>query len=147
MRSSQNSCDSTNVPLSAITGFVAHTAYSPNELASTAGPHQPNRNTLFTMLHNPVYAGAYRYVHRHLEPRRRPGRPKSGTVRVALEQCRALIQERFPAYISWNEFTENQARLMQNQWRTNAYLRLYGEWFWPPFGFFVFLPCSSRIQR
>ena len=83
--------------------------------------HRPNRNTLLTMLHNPVYAGAYRYGHRHLDPRRRrPGHPKSGTVRVALEQCRVLIQDRFPAYISWDEFTENQARLVQNQWRANA---------------------------
>lgn len=83
--------------------------------------HRPNRNTLLTMLHNPVYAGAYRYGHRHLEPRRRrPGHPKSGTVRVALEQCRVLIKDRFPAYISWDEYTENQARLVQNQWRANA---------------------------
>lgn len=83
--------------------------------------HRPNRNTLLTMLHNPVYAGAYRYGHRHLDPRRRrSGRPKTGTTRVALEQCRVLIKDRFPAYISWDEFAENQTRLAQNQWRAYA---------------------------
>lgn len=83
--------------------------------------HRPSRNTLLTMLHNPVYAGAYRYGHRQLDPRRRrPGRPKTGTTRVTLEQCRVLIKDRFPAYISWNEFTENQTRLMQNQSRAKA---------------------------
>ncbi len=83
--------------------------------------HRPCRETLTTMLHNPVYAGAYRYGHRHLDPRRQqPGRSKTGTIRIPLEQCRVLIKDRFPAYISWEEFAENQTRLTQNQWRANA---------------------------
>lgn len=83
--------------------------------------HRPNRNTLVTLLHHPVYAGAYRYGYRHDDPRRRqPGRPKTGVVRIPLEQCRVLIKDRFPAYISWDEFADNQTRLVQNQSRAEA---------------------------
>ena len=82
---------------------------------------RPNRNTLASLLHHPIYAGAYRYGHRHEDPRRKaPGRPKSGIVRIPLEQCRVLIKDRFPAYISWEQFTENQTRLAQNQSRAQA---------------------------
>jgi DNA invertase Pin-like site-specific DNA recombinase len=83
--------------------------------------HRLNRNTLVTLLHHPLYAGAYRYGHRHDDPRRRrPGRRKSGVVRIPLEHCRVLIKDRFPAYITWDEFAENQTRLVQNQSRATA---------------------------
>ena len=83
--------------------------------------HRANRNTLFSLLHHPVYAGAYRYGYRHDDPRRRkPGRPQTGVVRIPLEKCRVLIKDRFPAYISWEEFAENQTRLAQNQSRAKA---------------------------
>lgn len=39
---------------------------------------------------------------------------------MAMEQCRVLLKDRFPAYISWDEFAEIQTRLAQNQWRANA---------------------------
>lgn len=83
--------------------------------------HRANRTTLTTIQHHPIYAGAYRYGYRHDDPRRRqPGRPKTGVVRIPLEQCRVLIKNRFPAYISWEEFTENQMRLEQNLSRAKA---------------------------
>ncbi len=83
--------------------------------------HQANRVTLTAMLHHPIYAGAYRYGYRHDDPRRRqPGRPKTGIVRIPLEKCRVLIKDRFPAYITWDQFTENQTRLAQNQSRAEA---------------------------
>ena len=83
--------------------------------------HRANRNTLFSLLHHPVYAGAYRYGYGHDDPRRRkPGRPQTGVVRIPLEKCRVLIKDRFPAYISWEEFAENQTRLAQNQSRAKA---------------------------
>src|SRR5262249_33388022 len=40
---------------------------------------RPNRETLQNLLHHPIYAGAYRYGHRPLDPRRQqPGRPHTG---------------------------------------------------------------------
>ncbi len=82
---------------------------------------RPNRTTLANMLHHPVYAGAYRYGYRYHDPRRAvAGRPNTGIVRIPLEQCRVLIKGRFPAYITWEQFEENQERLRQNQSRANA---------------------------
>src|SRR6266536_808491 len=41
--------------------------------------HRPNRATLSNLLHHPLYAGAYRYGHRAIDPRKkRPGRPATG---------------------------------------------------------------------
>ena len=41
--------------------------------------HRPNRATLQNLLHHPIYAGAYRYGHRAIDPRRKqPGRPHTG---------------------------------------------------------------------
>lgn len=60
---------------------------------------RPNRVTLLNMLHHPIYAGAYRWGHREVDPRKKvPGRPASGRTFRAHDQCRVLIQDRFPAY-------------------------------------------------
>ncbi len=68
-----------------------------------------NRKTLREMLRHPIYAGAYRYGHRHYDPRlKKAGRPKSGRVTIPLEKCRVLIRDIVPAYISWAEFESNQ---------------------------------------
>ena len=80
-----------------------------------------NRTTLTSLLHHPVYAGAYRYGYRYHDPRKRvAGRPNTGIVRIPLEECRVLIRDRFPAYISWDQFEANQQRLAQNQSRAKA---------------------------
>ena len=80
-----------------------------------------NRTTLTSLLHHPVYAGAYRYGYRYHDPRKRiAGRPNTGIVRIPLEECRVLIRDRFPAYISWEQFEANQQRLAQNQSRAKA---------------------------
>jgi DNA invertase Pin-like site-specific DNA recombinase/ribosomal protein S27AE len=77
-----------------------------------------NRNTLREMLRHPIYAGAYRYGYRHYDPRRKKsGRPKSGRVTIQLEECRVLIRDRVPAYISWDEFESNRKQLDHNRSR------------------------------
>ncbi len=82
---------------------------------------RPNRTTLTSLLHHPTYAGAYRYGYRYHDPRKKvAGRPNTGIVRIPLEDCRVLIRNRFPAYITWEEFEENQRRLAENQSRSKA---------------------------
>ena len=74
-----------------------------------------NRVTLANMLHHPVYAGAYRWGHREVDPRKRvAGKPSTGRKLNTLEECPVLIQDRFPAYITWEEFERNQQTLKQN---------------------------------
>lgn len=87
-----------------------------------AGPNRgqlewrrPNRATLLNLLHHPIYAGAYRWGHRSVDPRRKiPGRPGTGRSCHSHDECRVLIRERFPAYISWEEFENNQRKLAEN---------------------------------
>lgn len=76
---------------------------------------RPNRVTLLNMLHHPIYAGAYRWGHRSVDPRKKvPGRPATGRTFNSHDECRVLIQDRFPAYISWNRFEQIQSKLAEN---------------------------------
>ena len=71
--------------------------------------------TLLNLLHHPIYAGAYRWGHREVDPRKKvPGRPTTGRTFNAHDECRVLIRDRFPAYITWDEFEKNQRKLADN---------------------------------
>src|SRR5215470_4511429 len=81
--------------------------------------HRPNRETLQNLLHNPVYAGYYRYGHRALDPRRKvPGRPGTGRTIHPPEDCSVLLEGRCPAYITPDRFWANQQRLAANRARS-----------------------------
>ena len=69
-----------------------------------------------------MYAGAYRYGFRPTEPRRQtPGHPRSGRGSgLAAEDCLVFLKDRFPAYISWERFEANQARLAANRSRIES---------------------------
>ena len=83
--------------------------------------HRPTRTTLSSMLHHPTYAGAYRYGYRYHDPRKKvAGRRNTGIVRIPLEECRVLIKDRFPAYISWEQFEKNRDQLARNQSRAKS---------------------------
>jgi DNA invertase Pin-like site-specific DNA recombinase len=79
---------------------------------------RPNRQTLSNLLHHPSYAGAYRFGHRPVDPRRKqPGRPTTGKLIRRPEECLVLIRDRLPAYITWDRFCANQERLEANRAR------------------------------
>ena len=76
---------------------------------------RPNRVMLLNLLHHPIYAGAYRWGQREVDPRKQvPGRPSTGRALHSYDECRVLIRDRFPAYIGWDEFERNQQRLKDN---------------------------------
>jgi DNA invertase Pin-like site-specific DNA recombinase len=76
---------------------------------------RPNRVTLLNMLHHPIYAGAYRWGHREIDPRKKvAGRPTTGRTLNSHDACRVLIHDRFAAYISWEQFETNQETLREN---------------------------------
>jgi DNA invertase Pin-like site-specific DNA recombinase len=91
------------------------------------GPHRgelewrrPNRATLQNLLHHPTYAGAYRFGHRPIDPRRKcPGRPNTGKLIRRPEECLVLIRDRLPAYITWDRFGANRERLEANRVRND----------------------------
>jgi DNA invertase Pin-like site-specific DNA recombinase len=77
---------------------------------------RPNRVTLLSMLHHPIYAGFYRWGHRATDPRKKkPGRKGSGRVSRRPEDCLVLLPGRCPAYISVERFHANQELLRANR--------------------------------
>jgi DNA invertase Pin-like site-specific DNA recombinase len=77
--------------------------------------HRANRVTLSDVLHHPMYAGAYVYGRRPTDPRRKqPGRPATGRTVAAPEQWQVLIKDHYPAYIGWEHYERNLARLEAN---------------------------------
>jgi DNA invertase Pin-like site-specific DNA recombinase len=80
--------------------------------------HRPNRMTLQNVLKNPLYAGAYAYGRRQVDPRhQQAGRPSTGRVTRDPGQWYVRLKDRFPAYISWEQYERNLARLKANQAR------------------------------
>jgi len=68
------------------------------------------------ILKNPAYAGAYVYgKNRHDPTRRKPGHPASGTVHVPIDEWPIVLQEVYPAYVTWAQFLANRKRLADNQ--------------------------------
>jgi DNA invertase Pin-like site-specific DNA recombinase len=81
---------------------------------------RPNRVTLQSLLHHPIYAGFYRFGHRAVDPRKKvPGRRQSGRTLRSPKDCLVLLPDRCPAYISPEQFWANQERLEQNRARAD----------------------------
>ncbi len=101
--------------------LVHHAIRVPVRAAGGPGKGQlewrrPNRATLQNLLRHPIYAGAYRFGHRPVDPRKkRPGRPSTGKLVRRPEDCLVLIRDRVPAYIAWERFEANQQRLTANR--------------------------------
>jgi len=80
--------------------------------------HRPNRQTLRNILHHPIYAGAYAWGRRAIDPRRKiPGRPGTGRTVVAPEKCAVLLKDRCPAYINWEQYQAHRRQMANNQVR------------------------------
>ena len=81
--------------------------------------------TLQGILKNPLYAGAYTYGRRKVDPRRKiAGRPCTGKIAgcpctgkavVDPQDCEVFLKDRVPAYISWEQYERNRERLRRNR--------------------------------
>ena len=79
---------------------------------------RPRRSFLTDVLHHPLYAGAYAFGRRRVDPRgRTAAHPHGGLRRLPREQWPVLIPDRHPAYITWERYVENQERMRRNQQR------------------------------
>jgi DNA invertase Pin-like site-specific DNA recombinase len=77
---------------------------------------RPSRSTLTSMLHHPMYAGAYSYGRSQSDARRQiPGRAGTGRRRMPLGEWHVLLQGMLPAYITWEQFQNNQRQMEQNR--------------------------------
>jgi hypothetical protein len=78
---------------------------------------RPHRNLVASILRNPIYAGAYVYGRRGIDPRKQqPGRPATGrTPLLPAARWQVCLPGQLPAYIGWQEYGQNQARLDANR--------------------------------
>jgi DNA invertase Pin-like site-specific DNA recombinase len=59
------------------------------------------RRIIWDMLHHPLYAGAYSYGRRVVDPRRRAAGRSTALRLVPPGEYAVLLRDRFPAYITW----------------------------------------------
>jgi DNA invertase Pin-like site-specific DNA recombinase len=85
----------------------------------TCGPHQgellwkrPTDAALYDILKNPAYAGAFVYGRHGRHPEWRPGQPERAMHRPM--EAWVIRRDAYPAYLSWDQFLTNQARLANN---------------------------------
>ena len=77
---------------------------------------RPHRGGIVNLLTNPAYAGAYAYGRRRTEgPNPAVRRGKARLPSRDPDDWRVLLRGRWPAYIGWEAFEENQRRLMANR--------------------------------
>lgn len=82
---------------------------------------EPTEAILVEILHNPAYAGAFVYGRRPVDPlQRKPGHRGSGVTRKPIEEWVTIQQGVYPAYISWEQYLRNQARLAENAQEAHA---------------------------
>jgi Recombinase. len=85
---------------------------------------RPNRPSLYGLLVNPIYAGVYAYGLRPTDRRRqKPGHSKTGRKSPNLDNAAVVIPDHVPAYITWDHYQENQARLRANAARLKGPVR------------------------
>ena len=73
---------------------------------------------VYDILCNPAYAGAFVYGRKQLDPtRHRPGHHASGRLKKPMAEWLHVQQNVYPAYITWEQYLQNQARLHQNAMR------------------------------
>lgn len=81
----------------------------------------PTASSVYAILTNPAYAGAFAYGRRQAEPTRQvPGRPSTGHLHRPLESWHHIQQDVYPAYITWEQYESNLARLRQNATRVTT---------------------------
>jgi DNA invertase Pin-like site-specific DNA recombinase len=80
-----------------------------------------SRAVILKILRHPIYAGCYVYGLTKSDPRRRTaGRGVPTRVQVERLQWEVLIPDRVPAYITWEQYLANQARLEANRSRRST---------------------------
>lgn len=75
----------------------------------------PSKATVLELLKNPLYAGAYSYGRRKNYRNKHGWRSQQKF--LPQEQWKVLIKDRFPSYISWQQYEANQQRLRENNTR------------------------------
>lgn len=73
------------------------------------------KTTVYGLLKHPLYAGAYGYGRRKNYSSKNA--EKRGRKHLPPEQWKVLIKDRFPAYITWQQYESNQQQMRENDVR------------------------------
>ncbi len=85
---------------------------------------KPSASAIYEILCNPAYAGAFVYGRRPKDPVRKvPGRHATGVVRKPITEWTYIRHDAYPAYITWEQFLANQAKMRDNAVRHNEQTR------------------------
>jgi DNA invertase Pin-like site-specific DNA recombinase len=103
--------------------FKQHDIWLPRH--QTSGFHKgellwkkPSASAIYEMLGNPAYAGAFVYGRRPKDATRQiPGRHATGVVRKPMAEWQCIKHNAYPAYITWEQYLANQARMRDNATR------------------------------
>lgn len=77
---------------------------------------RPSLPTLAQMMHHPIYAGADAYGRRPVNPKGRyASRGKRSNPWLPMDQWKVRLHNRRPAYLTWEQFLQNQERLRRNR--------------------------------
>lgn len=71
--------------------------------------------TVLDILHNPIYTGAYVYGRRESRVVLVDGARRTSVVPLARDQWRVFLPDQHPAYLSWEQYVENQEKLRANR--------------------------------
>ena len=75
----------------------------------------PAYHSVMQILHSPLYAGAYAFGRRAQRTRIVDGRArKTNGIRRPREEWNVLLRDNHPAYISWQDYEDNQRLLLEN---------------------------------
>jgi DNA invertase Pin-like site-specific DNA recombinase len=73
------------------------------------------------ILKHPYYAGCYAFGFTRQDARRKkPGRPRCGTIQVPRLQWEVMIPDAVPAFITWDRYLANWRRLESNRFLPNT---------------------------
>jgi hypothetical protein len=76
---------------------------------------RPSIPTLAQMLRHPIYAGAYAFGRRCVDPKGQFSSGRRYRPWVPMEQWKVLLKDRLPAYITWEQYLKNRQRIQHNQ--------------------------------
>lgn len=80
---------------------------------------EPTKSSVSSMLRNPTYAGAYAYGKTRFVPQKAASH-KRYKQRIDQDQWKVLLQDRYPAYITWDAFQSIQKILENNMAHYNS---------------------------
>ena len=74
-----------------------------------------NLGRILAILHNPTYTGTYVYGRRRSQPMIEAGQvTRVRTQQLPRDQWRVVIHKAHPAYLSWEQFLDNETQLQRN---------------------------------